>query len=238
MEFKQLVPQRIQTVLVPTGTVEAHGVTHNGTDNTIPTAVARRIASDLNALVAPVLNYGITGSLEAFAGGITISPEAYKAFTRDLFRGLAKNGFKNLIIVNGHGGNTAALTEVMEEVGREMRVRTLIVNWWSYCGDLTLKVFGEDGGHAGWNETAMVQATHPQLVRKELYNENLATPRATPGAWAAFPFPSSIILYQPKQGMVRFDEAKAREYFGSCSDKIRDLSKDVVAKWNLAGLYQ
>lgn len=238
MEFKQLVSQRIQTVLIPTGTVEAHGVTHNGTDNTIPTAVARRIAPDLNALVAPVLNYGITGSLEAFAGGITISPEAYKAFTRDLMRGLAKNGFKNLIIVNGHGGNTEALTEVMEEVGREMRVRTMIVNWWSYCGDLTLKVFGEDGGHAGWNETAMVQATHPQLVRKELYNENLASPRAIPGSWAAFPFPSSIILYQPKQGMVRFDEAKAKEYFGSCSEKIRDLAKDVIAKWNLAGLYQ
>jgi creatinine amidohydrolase len=238
MEFRQLVPQKIQTVLIPTGTVEAHGVTHNGTDNTIPTAVARRIAGDLNALVAPTLNYGITGSLEAFAGGITISPEVYKAFARDLLRGLAKNGFKNLVIVNGHGGNTEALTAAAEEVGREMRVRTMLVNWWSYCDDITKKVFGEDGGHAGWNETAMVQATHPQLVRKELYNDNLATPRAIPGSWTAFPFPSSIILYQPKQGLVRFDEAKAKDYFQSCSLKIRDLSADVISKWNQAGLYQ
>ncbi len=237
MEFRDLVPKRIQTVLIPTGTVEAHGVTHNGTDNTIPTAIARRIAGPMNALVAPTLNYGITGSLDAFAGGITISPEAYRAFTRDLLKGLAKNGFKNLILVNGHGGNTAVLTEVAEEVGREMKVRTLLVNWWSFCDDWTKKVFGEDGGHAGWNETAMVQATHPQLVRQELYNDNLASPRATPGAWAAYPFPSSIILYQPKQGLVRFDEAKAKEYFGGCSEKIRQLGADVIRKWDLAGLY-
>jgi creatinine amidohydrolase len=238
MEFRGLVPGRIQTVLIPTGTVEAHGVTHNGTDNTIPTAVARRIAPGLNALVAPTLNYGITGSLEAFAGGITISPEAYKAFTRDMLRGFARNGFKNLIVINGHGGNTAALVEVLEEVGRSEKVRTLVVNWWTYCSDLTLKVFGEDGGHAGWNETAMVQATHPGLVRQELYNDNLATPRAPAGAWTAFPFPSSIILYQPKQGYVKFDEAKAKQYFGECSDKMAGLTQEVIQKWDAAGLYR
>lgn len=237
MEFKDLVPQKINTVLIPTGTVEAHGVTHNGTDNTIPTAIARRIAPGMNALVAPTLNYGITGSLEAFAGGITITDEAYRAFTRDILRGFARHGMKNLIIVNGHGGNTAALNAVAEEVGRSERVRTLVVNWWTFCSDLTFKVFGEDGGHAGWNETAMVQATHPQLVRKELYNDNLATPRATPGSWTAFPFPSSIILYQPKQGYVKFDEGKAKEYFNSCSDKIGALGKEVIGKWDLAGLY-
>lgn len=238
MEFKDLVPGKITTVLIPTGTLEAHGVTHNGADNTVPTAIARRIAPGLNALVAPTLNYGITGSLEAFAGGITISEEAYRLFVRDLLRGFARHGMKNLIIVNGHGGNTAALNAVAEEVGRSERVRTLIVNWWTYCGDLTLKVFGEDGGHAGWNETAMVQATHPQLVRKEMYSDQMATARPTPGSWTAYPFPSSIILYQPKQGYVKFDEAKAKEYFNSCADKVGGLGKEVIGKWDLAGLYQ
>jgi creatinine amidohydrolase len=132
MEFKELVPQKINTILIPTGTVEAHGVTHNGTDNTIPTAIARRIAPGMNALVAPTLNYGITGSLEAFAGGITITDEAYRAFTRDILRGFARHGMKNLIIVNGHGGNTAALNAVAEEVRAGTRrrwCRLRIRNW-------------------------------------------------------------------------------------------------------------
>lgn len=237
MEYRDLVPAKIQTVLIPTGTLEAHGITHNGTDNTVPAAMARRIAPELNALVAPTLNYGITGSLEAYAGGITISPQTYKAFAVDLLRGFARHGMKNLIIINGHGGNTAMLTEAAEIVGRSEKVRTLVVNWWTFCSDLTLKVFGEDGGHAGWNETAMVQATQPQLVRRELYRDELATPRPAAGTWTAFPFPSSIILYQPKQGYVKFDEAKAREYFNSCSDQVGRLGKEVIAKWDLAGLY-
>ena len=69
MEFRELVPAKIQTVLLPTGTLEAHGVTHNGTDATAPLELARAMAPKLNALVAPVVPYGVTGSLDACAGG-------------------------------------------------------------------------------------------------------------------------------------------------------------------------
>ena len=41
MEFKETVPSKIQTVLLPTGTLEPHGVINNGADNTAPTAMAR-----------------------------------------------------------------------------------------------------------------------------------------------------------------------------------------------------
>lgn len=36
-----------------------------------------------------------------------------------------------------------------QDVGRDEHVRTLVVNWWSSCPDLTLEVFGQDGGRAG-----------------------------------------------------------------------------------------
>ena len=41
MEFKETVPSKIDTVLLPTGTLEPHGVVNNGADNTAPTAMAR-----------------------------------------------------------------------------------------------------------------------------------------------------------------------------------------------------
>jgi len=78
---------------------------------------------------------------------------------------------------------------------------------------VTLKVSGEDGGHAGWNEHAFIQAIDPKLVQPERYNNSLATPRPAPGTWSAYPFPSPIILYQPGRGYVRFDQAKADAYF-------------------------
>ncbi|MGE5647981.1 MAG: creatininase family protein [Acidobacteriota bacterium] len=239
MEFRELVPARVPTVLLPTGTMEGHGVANNGADNTAPVAIAREMAPRVNALVAPVVPYGVTGSLDAYAGGFTISEAAYRAYMSDVLAGLAKMRFKNIIVVNGHGGpQTAILNELAETTGRAHRVRTLVVNWWSYCSDVTLKVFGEDGGHAGWNETAFIQSIDPKLVHPERYSDSLATPRPPAGAWSAYPFPSSIILYQPGQGYVKFDQAKAGEYFNAVVDKMTGLVADTIAKWDKAGVLE
>ncbi|HZT38720.1 MAG TPA: creatininase family protein [Bryobacteraceae bacterium] len=239
MEFRELVPSRIETALLPTGTLEAHGVENNGADNTAPAAIARRMAPKVNALIAPVLSYGVTGSLDPYAGGMTISEAAYRPFVTELLSNLARMGFKNIIVINGHGGpQTAILNDVAEQVGRERRVRTLVVNWWVYCSDLTLKTFGEDGGHAGWNETAFIQAIDPKLVHPERYSDALATPRPPAGAWSAYPFPSSIMLYQPGQGYVKFDQQKAEQYFNAVVDKMTALVQETIAKWDKAGIFR
>ena len=237
MEFRELVPSKINTVLLPMGTMEAHGVANNGADNTAPLALARTIAPRLNALVAPVLPFGVTGRLDGFAGGFTISDAAYRPFVTELVKGLVHNGFKNIVFINGHGGNTAALDAISEQVGRELRVRTLVVNWWAYCSDVTMKVFGEDGGHAGWNENAFIQAIDPKLIQKERYSDALATPRQAAGTWSAYPFPSSIVLYQPGQGYVKFDQAKADAYYKAVADKVGALVKDTIQKWDAAHIF-
>lgn len=239
MEFRELVPSKIDTVLLPTGTLEAHGVENNGADNTAPVAIARRMALKVNALVAPVLNYGVTGNLDAYAGGMTISEAAYRPFVTELISNLARMGFKNIIVINGHGGpQTAILNDVAEKVGREHRVRTLVTNWWAYCSDVTTKVFGEDGGHAGWNETAFIQAIDPKLVHPDRYSAALATARPPAGTWSAYPFPSSIILYQPGQGYVKFDQGKAEQYFNAVVDKMTALVQETIAKWDKAGIFR
>jgi len=237
MEFREHVPARIRTVLLPTGTLEPHGVVNNGADNTAPLAIARRIAQRTNSMIAPVLPYGMTGSMEAYPGAFQITEAAYRPFVKQILEGLAKNGFRNIVIINGHGGGqTAVLTSVAAEVASERKVRTLVVNWWSFASDVTKQVFGEDGGHAGWNETAFVQAIDPTLVHAERYKDDLATPYPAAGTWAATPFPSSIGLYQAGQGYPKFDQKKADEYFVKVTDKIAVLVNDVVRKWDMAGL--
>lgn len=237
MEIRELVPGKIQTVLLPTGTLEAHGVINNGADIVAPVALARAMAPRVNALVAPAIAYGVTGALDAYAGGFSVSEAAYRAYAGDVLAGLARCGFRNLIVVNGHGGpQTAILNDLAESVGRRHGVRTLVTNWWAYCSDVTLKIFGEDGGHAGWNETAFIQAIDPKLVRPERYNQRLAMPRAAEGTWSAYPFPATIILYKPGEGYVRFDQAKAKAYFDAVVDKMTALVQDVIARWDQAGV--
>jgi len=237
MEFRDTVPSKIDTVLLPTGTLEPHGVINNGADNTAPTAMAKVIAKRTNAMIAPTLPYGITGSLEGYPGAFRISAKAYRPFVREILEGLAKNGFKNIIILNGHGGGqTAVLQSVASEVAISRRIRTLVVNWWSFASDVTQDVFGEDGGHAGWNETAFIQAIDPTLVDQSRYNDDLATPFPRGGTWSATPFPSSIGLYKKGEGYPKFDQKKADEYFKKVTDKVAALIIEVRRKWDLAKL--
>ena len=237
MEFKETVPSKIQTVLLPTGTLEPHGVINNGADNTAPTAMARAVARRTNAMIAPTLPYGITGSMADYPGAFTITEAAYRPFVKQILEGLARTGFKNIIILNGHGGaQTAVLQSVAAEVSAERRVRTLVINWWSFASDETKAVFGEDGGHAGLNETAYIQAIDPTLVKKERYKDDLATAYPSAGTWQAVPFPSSIGLYQKGQGYPKFDQQKADEYFRKVNDKVANLINEIVKKWDMAGL--
>lgn len=238
MEFRDSVPSKINTVLLPTGTLEPHGVVNNGADNTAPYAMAKNIAARTNAMIAPTLPYGMTGSMADYPGAFQISEAAYRPFVKQILEGLAKNGFKNIIILNGHGGSqTAVLNSVAAEVSAERKVRTLVINWWSFASDVTKEVFGEDGGHAGWNETAYVQAVDPTLVHPEKYKPEMATAYPPAGTWSAAPFPSSIGLYQKGQGYPQFDQKKADEYFRKVNDKVADLINEVIKKWDAAGLY-
>ena len=115
-EFQELVPAKIETVLLPVGSIEPHGVIPNGTDNIAPEAMAAEIAVRLKALIAPTLNYGVTPGMQAYPGAITISQDVYLPFVTDILKGLAANQFMNIIILNGHGGNTSLLQKAALEV--------------------------------------------------------------------------------------------------------------------------
>lgn len=238
MHFWQIVPAKVKTVIVTTGTLEPHGVINNGADNTAPVAIANAIAADVNALIAPHIPYGVTGSMAPYPGAMTIPEEAYRPFMRAVLEGMVKNKFKNIVIINGHGGpQTAILNQLAGEIAQTHNVNTLVVNWWSLASDVTLEVFGEDGGHAGINETAFVQAINPKLLHKDLYTgKEMATANPAPGTWSATPAPSSIGLYKEGQGWPKdFSQAKADEYFKKVVSKVRSLVQDTLKKWEMAG---
>ena len=238
MEFRELVPGRITTVLLPLGTLEPHGVIPNGTDIIAPVAIARAIAPVVNAMIAPVVPYGFTGILDAYPGSFTVPEPVYREYVRAVLVGLAGNQFKNIVLLNGHGGGqTAILSALAQEVGRETHTRILVINWWSYCSDVVREVYGEDGGHAGNTETAVVLAVEPELVKKDRYTgPEMATAIPAPNTWSAYPFPSSILLYKEGEGLPVFDEARAKDYFDKVNRKIAALINETTAKWDLAGL--
>ena len=237
MEFRQIVPAQVKTVLLTTGTLEPHGVINNGADNLAPVKIAEAIALQVNALVAPHIPYGVTGSMAPYPGATNIPPEAYAPYVRAVFVGFVRNGFKNIIVINGHGGpQTEILNRVSQDLALEFKVNTLVVNWWSACSDAAVEVFGNFGGHAGENETAFIQAINPKLVKKDRIAEVTTTANPAAGTWSATPFPSSIGLYKRGEGAPRdFDQTKADTYFHKVNACVAALVKDTLRKWDTAG---
>lgn len=237
-EFGELVPARIKTVLVPFGSLEPHGVIPNGTDSLAPETMAREIAARVDALIAPTLNYGMTDAMKAFPGAVSIPAEAYAPFAEAVLDNLAGTGFKNIIVLNGHGGNTAVLNAAATRIANARRVRVLVVNWWTLADDITKLVFKQNGGHAGNNETAYIQAFLPGHIHPERYKPEMASPIAPAGAYYAAPVASTILLYEKGQGYPTFDAGQAKEYFRKVNDRVAELVLDTIKKWDLAGVYR
>jgi creatinine amidohydrolase len=240
MEFAEWVPARVRTVILTVGTLEPHGVANNGADNTAPVSIATAIAGEtgINSFIAPHIPYGITGSMAPYPGATHIPEAAFRAYVGAVLGELARNKFRDIIIINGHGGGqTAVLNDLAREVALEKGVNTLVINWWSLASDVTLRVFGTDGGHAGVNETAFIQAIDSTLVQKARYTgPGMATANPAPGAWSAVPFPSAITLYKAGEGWpTDFSQAKATQYHREVVAKVRDLVRDTLAKWRQAG---
>jgi creatinine amidohydrolase len=235
MEVREWVPARTTTVFLPVGTLEAHGVVPNGADILVPDSLALRMAAELDGLVAPTINYGVNTGLDEFPGTFGVSESLLREMAEAVMRGLDRSGFRNIIVVNGHGPNFGPLNDAAREVFRDTDARILVINWWSVTPDITEEVYGTQGGHAGNNETAAILALRPDLVHADRYEgPDQATAFAT--GWQAWPFPSSIGLYAPGEGLPDFDLEKAERYFALVVARMSEISQDVIEKWDRAGL--
>jgi len=228
-EFKELVPKKIDTVILPVGTVEAHGVSPLGTDNIIPVTIAERIATDLKAMVAPLVPYGITRTLLAYPGSLTVTSATFENYLTEVLDSLAEKGFKKIVIMNGHGGQIDESRRAAQKIHQARKVKMVVIHWWLLCSEVTKEVFGQAGGHAGIDETACVLAVNPTLVKKQKYNKKLAYTMQE--GVQAIPAPGTILLYKEGEGYPEFDEKKAKLYIGKVCQKVKTVLQDIFKKW-------
>lgn len=235
-EFSSLVPEKVDTVILPVGTQEAHGVAANGTDALVPERLAEMIAPRVKAFVAPVIPYGRTTSLAAYPGGFEISENTFRLYCQETIQGLASCGFKNIVIFNGHGPNRAPLNEAAAAVSAREGVNIIVIDWWSYTEEVTREIWGkdEDGGHAGLNENAAVQAINPRFVRPDLYSKEMAVVNSK--AFSTYPSHGTILLYSAGKGYPDFDQKKAEQYLERVAEELAKLVIEVRENWERSGI--
>ena len=145
--------KRDDRAALPLGCTEQHAYLSLSTDSILAERLAVEAAEPLGVPVFPVLTYGITPYFRAFPGTITLRVETYMSVLRDILDAMAEQGFKRIVIVNGHGGNTPAQGLVGEWMADHPGVRIKFHNWWN-APEVWAQVQAIDSvaSHASWME--------------------------------------------------------------------------------------
>jgi creatinine amidohydrolase len=117
----------------------------------------------------PLQPVGISSEHTDFAGTLTLSPEAALKSWMTLGESVARAGLKKLVIVTSHGGNSAAMSLVAQELRTHQRMLVVTTAWARLSAPEAL--FSEQevqhGIHGGAVETSIMLARYGAQVRRE-----------------------------------------------------------------------
>jgi creatinine amidohydrolase len=228
-EVRDLLGEGKTTLLLPVGTIEAHGLhAPIGTDNFCAEEIAWRMGERLGWPVAPTLNYGITTGLIAYPGAVRIEKELYSSLIKSILLNFFEMGFRRIVIINGHGGNTEALTNVAKELIAADRGKRhlIIIDWWQLDSQAIEEVYGGVGGHAALDETACMVAFRPETVKPEAFDPAHRVV-FQPGV-VSLPYPASMLVYSEGNATPDFDPEKARVFMDKVLDNIEMILSEEV----------
>lgn len=141
-------------IVVITGACEQHGYVSLLADIRVPLAVAQAACRRQNVLIAPPLPYGISPYFTAYPGTISLRPEVFAAVVREVLEGLLAQGFRRILVSNGHGGNTGVLVPLLVEMGNaHPEAHFSLFQWWLHPA---VNAVAQEAGltqfHANWSE--------------------------------------------------------------------------------------
>jgi creatinine amidohydrolase len=193
MTFPELreVSRTGTVVLAPIAACEQHS-RHLATvtDTVLVTAVAEGVESRLpsEVLLLPTLWLGASAHHLRFGATLSTEADTHINILCDLLTPLLEDGYRRLLVLNGHGGNIDTMQVALRRL--QPRYRTCQLGAASYwdLAQRELAALAEGPrrimGHACEYETAMMLALRPDLVRRELIEDD--PPRDDPALAGLF----------------------------------------------------
>jgi creatinine amidohydrolase len=140
-------------VVVPLGSTEQHGYLSLGVDAILCERACLEATDAEGVPVLPVLPFGLTPTFTAYPGTINLRIETYLRLVRDVLDSLRHQGFRRILVVNGHGGNVPAAHLAQEWVGDHPHCEVIYHAWlidpaiWALAAAID-----PDVSHASWVE--------------------------------------------------------------------------------------
>jgi creatinine amidohydrolase len=130
-------------IVLPLGSTEQHAYLSLATDAILAERVSVEAAEPLEVPVLPALAFGVTPYFGAYPGSPSLTRETYVAALTEIVASLRAQGFRRVLLVNGHGGNSFAAE----------RVDAAWHDWWRAPRVWeAVRALDPAGTHASWME--------------------------------------------------------------------------------------
>ena len=156
---------------LPLGAIEQHGAhLPLNTDVVVAEELTRRIVArwgeEFDLWQLPTIPIGLSREHDWAPGTMSLSIQSFTALLRDLAGAIVRGlPARNLVIVNGHGGNRGILDNLLHELRGDFALNPCVIHPF----DLAKVATGEGPDvHGGKSETSVMLALAPDLVRRDL----------------------------------------------------------------------
>ena len=156
---------------LPIGAIEQHGA-HLPLDTDVVVAeeltraIIARWGDQLDLWQLPTLSVSLSREHDWAPGTLSLSVDTFAGLFHDIARDLVRAlPARNLVIVNGHGGNRGILENLLHEWRGDLALNACVIHPF----DLSKAPTGTAGPdvHGGKSETSVMLAFAPDLVRRE-----------------------------------------------------------------------
>lgn len=243
-EFLDAVLESKGVCVLPIGCVEAHGIHMPLACDVMHVYGATKLAAEVEPVVVfPPLYFGEKSGAGEFPGTIIFPETLIQAILEQCCKEIHRNGFKKILIVNGHGGNTAILNNFARSVlqskgGYSVFIvsenlsncfpQKILENIHKYP-ELTeediaiLKDYvekGKKGGHGCFTETGWMYHLRPDLVRLDLMDKVDGT------SSHLFDEFTKRGIYTPFAWMGNFPNSLDGDYHAGLNERIAKVMND------------
>jgi creatinine amidohydrolase len=182
-EFRQRMQAgELKACIIPVAAIEQH-LEHLAMEHDwrsvchVATAVAERLRP--HVVVAEGLMAGISEHHMRHPGTLSLSPGAFLAVLDDLIDSVVRAGFKNVLVLNGHGGNVNPCQGIWSQFLLKYQVNLHFLPYWDVLtvedarelldSSRSATVFSP--GHAQEFETSFGLAAFPENVRTQMWSD-------------------------------------------------------------------
>jgi creatinine amidohydrolase len=140
-------------LIIVIGACEQHGYLSLLTDVLIPQALADAASQRTGVLVAPNMNFGCSPYFLDFPGTLSLRLSTLMSLVEDIIRSAHRQGFRRILLLNGHGGNDGVRSQLHELANQLDGLKVAWYAWWqSHSVQAIAETHDLKPAHANWLE--------------------------------------------------------------------------------------